>query len=48
MISKDFSERDDVASRFPAKLKALKAKFWWRQKKYDMLPLAANVGCMPR
>jgi hypothetical protein len=28
MISKDFSERDDVASRFPAKLKALKATFW--------------------
>ena len=38
-ISKDFSEHDDVAARFPAKLKALKAKFLLEAKKYDVLPL---------
>jgi arylsulfatase A-like enzyme len=38
-ISKDFSEHDDVAARFPAKLKALKAKFLAEARKYDVLPL---------
>jgi arylsulfatase A-like enzyme len=38
-ISKDFSEHDDVVARFPAKLKALKAKFLVEAKKYDVLPL---------
>jgi arylsulfatase A-like enzyme len=38
-ISKDFSEHDDVVARFPAKLRALKAKFWVEARKYDVLPL---------
>ncbi|MGE3822056.1 MAG: sulfatase-like hydrolase/transferase [Isosphaeraceae bacterium] len=38
-VEEDFSQADDVAERFPARLASLKARFLEEAKKYDVLPL---------
>ena len=38
-ISEDFSQAEDVASKYPEKVKALKAAFMVEARKYNVLPL---------
>jgi arylsulfatase len=38
-LAEDFSEGDDVALKYPQKLKELQDDFWVEAKKYDVLPL---------
>jgi arylsulfatase A-like enzyme len=38
-LAQDFSEANDVAARYPQKLKELQDAFWVEAKKYNVLPL---------
>jgi len=42
-LNKDFSQSDDVAAKYPEKLKAMQAIFEQEAKKYQVLPLDATV-----
>jgi len=38
-LRRDFSQYDDVASKYPEKLKELRDAFWVEAEKYQVLPL---------
>ena len=38
-VDKDFSQSDDVAAKFPEKVKELEALFWQQAEQYHVLPL---------
>ncbi|MDD5319452.1 MAG: arylsulfatase [Methylococcales bacterium] len=38
-LTQDFSEADDLAAKYPDKLKKLQDEFWVQAKKYQVLPL---------
>jgi len=39
LVDKDFTQADDVAARYPEKVKELEALFWTEAEKYKVLPL---------
>lgn len=43
-VSKDWTQFENVADKFPAKLKELQEMFWTEAKKYQVLPLDASVA----
>ncbi len=43
-VSKDWTQSDDVADKFPDKLKELEQLFWSEAEKYQVLPLDATVA----
>lgn len=43
-LTKDWTQFDDVASKYPEKLKELEKLFWDEAKKYQVLPLDASVA----
>src|SRR5208282_2895465 len=43
-LTKDWTQYDDVAAKYPAKLKELQNLFWQEAKKYQVLPLDASVA----
>lgn len=43
-LTKDWTQDDDVASKFPGKLKELRELFWQEATKYQVLPLDASVA----
>ncbi len=43
-LSKDFSQTEDLAAKYPQKVKAMRAKFVAEAKKYQVLPLDASVA----
>ena len=43
-LSKDFTQNDDLAAKYPDKVKELRAKFLEEAKKYQVLPLDASVA----
>jgi arylsulfatase A-like enzyme len=43
-ISKDWTQSDNIAAKFPEKLKELENLFWAEAKKYQVLPLDASVA----
>ena len=43
-LTKDWTQFDDVASKYPAKLKELEKLFWVEANKYQVLPLDASVS----
>ncbi len=43
-LSKDWTQSEDVAAKYPAKLKQLQDMFWVEAKKYNVLPLDATVA----
>ncbi len=50
-LTKDFSQAEDVAAKYPGKVKELKEIFLKEAKKYEVLPLDASVATrlvMPR
>src|SRR5262249_52763036 len=42
-LRKDWTQSDDIAAKFPAKLKELQALFWKEAKRYQVEPLDATV-----
>lgn len=50
-MAEDFSQADDLAGKYPEKLKELKALFWEEAEKYHVTPLLAGLssffGLMP-
>ena len=42
-LTKDWTQSEDVASRYPAKVKELSDLFWVEAKKYQVLPLDTSV-----
>jgi arylsulfatase A-like enzyme len=42
-ITKDFSQYEDLAAKFPGKLKQLQDQFWVEAAKYHVLPLDTSV-----
>src|SRR5262249_47495883 len=43
-LSKDWTQSENVAAKYPDKLKELEAMFWVEAAKYQVLPLDATVG----
>jgi arylsulfatase len=43
-LSKDWTQFDNVATKYPAKLKELEKLFWVEAEKYQVLPLDASVA----
>ena len=43
-LTKDWTQSEDVASKYPAKLKELSDLFWVEAKKYQVLPLDTSVA----
>ncbi len=43
-MTKDWTQYDDVAAKYPAKLKELQDLFWQEAAKYHVLPLDASVA----
>src|SRR5262249_16575798 len=43
-LNKDFSQTDDVASKYPEKVAELRAKFVADAKKYQVFPMDASVA----
>jgi arylsulfatase len=43
-LSKDWTQFDNVAAKYPAKLKELEKLFWTEASKYQVLPLDATVA----
>jgi arylsulfatase A-like enzyme len=43
-LTKDWTQYDDVAAKYPAKLKELQKLFWKEAEKYQVLPLDASVA----
>jgi len=43
-LSKDWTQFDDVAEKYPAKLKELQELFWKEAEKYQVLPLDTTVA----
>jgi arylsulfatase len=43
-LSKDWTQSEDVAANYPAKLKELRDLFWQEASKYQVLPLDASVA----
>ena len=43
-VSKDWTQFEDVASKYPDKLKELQNLFWQEAQKYQVLPLDASVA----
>jgi arylsulfatase A-like enzyme len=43
-LSKDWTQYENVAAKFPAKLKEMENIFWAEAKKYQVLPLDASVA----
>jgi arylsulfatase len=43
-LTKDWTQSENVAAKFPAKLKELEDLFWVEAKKYQVLPLDASTG----
>jgi arylsulfatase len=43
-LTKDWTQFDDVAAKYPAKLKELEDLFWVEANKYQVLPLDASVA----
>ena len=43
-LKKDFSQTQDLAAKYPEKVKAMKAKFIAEAKKYQVFPLDASVA----
>jgi Sulfatase len=43
-LSKDWTQSDDVAAKYPAKLKEMENLFWTEAAKYQVLPLDATVA----
>jgi hypothetical protein len=43
-LSKDWTQYDDVASKYPSRLKELQNLFWAEAAKYQVLPLDASVA----
>ena len=43
-LSKDWTQFDNVAAKYPAKLKEMEKLFWAEAKKYQVLPLDATVA----
>jgi arylsulfatase A-like enzyme len=42
-LSKDWTQFDDVAAKYPAKLRELEEQFWIEAAKYNVLPLDSSV-----
>jgi arylsulfatase A-like enzyme len=42
-LTKDWTQSDDVADKYPEKLKEMQDLFWQEAKKYQVLPLDASV-----
>ena len=43
-LTKDWTQCDDFAAKYPAKLKELKNLFWAEANKYQVLPLDASAA----
>ena len=43
-LRKDWTQSEDVAAKYPAKLKEMQKLFWQEAKKYQVLPLDATVA----
>jgi arylsulfatase len=43
-LGKDWTQSEDVAAKFPEKLKEMQALFWQEAAKYQVLPLDASVA----
>jgi hypothetical protein len=43
-LNEDFSQTTDLAAKYPAKVKAMKAKFIAEAKKYQVFPMDASVA----
>jgi arylsulfatase A-like enzyme len=43
-LDEDFSQADDLASKYPAKLDELKTLFWAEAEKYHVLPLLGSMA----
>ncbi len=43
-LSKDWTQADDVAAKYPEKLKEMQEIFWQEAEKYQVLPLDATVA----
>jgi arylsulfatase A-like enzyme len=43
-VSKDWTQSDNVADKYPEKLKELQGLFWQEAKKYQVLPLDASIS----
>ena len=43
-LTKDWTQSDDVATKYPAKLKEMESLFWAEAAKYQVLPLDATVA----
>jgi arylsulfatase len=43
-LTKDWTQFEDVAAKFPAKLRELEALFWSEAKRYQVLPLDASFS----
>ena len=43
-LNKDWTQSENVAARYPPKLKRLQDQFWVEAKKYNVLPLDASVA----
>jgi arylsulfatase A-like enzyme len=43
-LTKDWTQYEDVAAKYPAKLKEMEKIFWQEAKKYQVLPLDASVA----
>jgi len=43
-LTKDWTQYEDVAAKYPAKLKEMQSLFWQEAQKYQVLPLDASVA----
>jgi arylsulfatase len=43
-VANDWTQNDDVAAKYPDKLKELEAMFWQQAEKYQVLPLDSSVA----
>jgi arylsulfatase len=43
-VTKDWTQTEDIAARYPEKLKELQALFWKEAQKYQVLPLDSSVA----
>jgi arylsulfatase A-like enzyme len=43
-LTKDWTQSDNVAAKYPAKLKEMENLFWTEAKKYQVLPLDASIA----
>ena len=46
-LTKDWTQSENVAAKYPAKLKEMENIFWAEAKKYQVLPLDATVATPP-